>query len=517
MEIGSNIKVTKRELDKLGISLSELIKDLSLPNPEYQNILRFGRGKFYRKVEPTICYLKEKDGVYEIPRYYSDKLTGFDKDLRIDGRKTSYECLITLRDYQKKYLAEHKEELSSEGYLIEAPCGGGKTILGIYQAHKVGRQALVVVPTYYLAKQWATRISETTTASVAILSSSDSKVMLDRDFTIVVTDLFTCRVLPEELVNNIGLVILDEAHRIGAETYLPILDEIPARWRIALTATFRRTDNVHKILAYHFGKVAKMPQVFPPPYVYAVRTNISGNSVCSSELITPTFQSYLDRVGVHYHTTEKVMAATMNESLNKTICNAITSDMGAGVITKTEGNKLLAVARKLKDCPYATLDSYLNEHSKRRKMVVRLIEEALKEGRTILFLSKRKEVLHTLAKYFHKYKPMVIVSETAKRTEEEDYYLQNECRLVLGVTQLAKEGLDIDRLDTLIIHLPMKDTEQAIGRIARLHPTKKQPKAFYLLDNFPITQAVFTNAKKYLKINGDFKGVLSLADALEEM
>lgn len=112
---------------------------------------------------------------------------------------------------------------------------------------------------------------------------------------------------------------------------------------------------------------------------------------------------------------------------------------------------------------------------------------------------------------------MVIVSETAKRTEEEDYYLQNECRLVLGVTQLAKEGLDIDRLDTLIIHLPMKDTEQAIGRIARLHPTKKQPKAFYLLDNFPITQAVFTNAKKFLKINGDFKGVLSLKDALEEM
>ena len=101
---------------------------------------------------------------------------------------------------------------------------------------------------------------------------------------------------------------------------------------------------------------------------------------------------------------------------------------------------------------------------------------------------------------------MLIISETNARSKDDEEYLQNRCQLILGVTQLAKEGLDIDRLDTLIIHLPMKDTEQAIGRIARLHPHKKSPMAFYLLDNCPITWAVFNNAKKFMSINGELKG-----------
>ena len=36
---------------------------------------------------------------------------------------------------------------------------------------------------------------------------------------------------------------------------------------------------------------------------------------------------------------------------------------------------------------------------------------------------------------------MLIISETKERTPEEEAYLQNECRLIFGVTQLAKEGL----------------------------------------------------------------------------
>ena len=88
--------------------------------------------------------------------------------------------------------------------------------------------------------------------------------------------------------------------------------------------------------------------------------------------------------------------------------------------------------------------------------------------------------------------------------------MQNECRLIFGVTQLAKEGLDIDRIDTLIIHLPMKDTEQAIGRTTRIHPSKKYPLVFYPLDNCPLTYATFSNAQKFFKINADYKGIRSI-------
>ena len=155
---------------------------------------------------------------------------------------------------------------------------------------------------------------------------------------------------------------------------------------------------------------------------------------------------------------------------------------------------------------YPVVDSYLNEHSGRRKVAIRAIQESLDAGRTVLFLSKRKDTLKALHKYFAKYRPMLIVSETNERSNEDEEYLQKSCPLIFGVTQLAKEGLDIDRLDTLIIHLPMKDTEQAIGRISRLYKDKQFPLCLYLLDDCSITYAVYNNAKKFFRINADFKG-----------
>ena len=101
--------------------------------------------------------------------------------------------------------------------------------MGLWISLERGKQTLVLVPTYYLAKQWQQRISEATTCSSIVIGSSDTEIPVDKDFTIVVMDLFSCRVLPEELVRNVGHVIMDEAHRTGAETYLPILQEIPAK------------------------------------------------------------------------------------------------------------------------------------------------------------------------------------------------------------------------------------------------------------------------------------------------
>ena len=110
---------------------------------------------------------------------------------------------------------------------------------------------------------------------------------------------------------------------------------------------------------------------------------------------------------------------------------------------------------------------------------------------------------------------MLIVSETNSRSDEDEKYLQTKCPLIFGVNQLAKEGLDIDRLDTLIIHLPMADTEQAIGRISRLCEGKKQPIAFYLVDKCPLTFATFSKAKKTFAINAEYKGDITLPQVLD--
>ena len=380
------------------------------------------------------------------------------------------------------------------------------TILGIWLAFLRGKQTMILVPTYYLAQQWKERIEEFTDASVVILRSTDKEVPLDSDFTIVVMDLLTCRQLPKELIKNIGHVILDEAHRVGAEVYLPILDEVPAMYRTALTATFRRNDGVHKILKYHFGEHIKMDNRFPKPAIYAVRTGVKVSGVLSKNKPHEHFKKFLDGLGHPYTETSGAIQLQVTDALR----DEVEEQLKAKLITKTAYREIVSSLKRTSEMSYSVLDTYLSEHCGRRKLIIKLIQKCLDAGRTVLFISKRKDVLKSLHRYFEKYRPMLIVSETNDRSEEDNKFLQEECRLVFGVTQLTKEGLDIDRLDTLIFHLPMKDTEQAIGRISRLCEGKKFPLGLYLLDDCPITYAVYNNAKKFFKINGEFKGERNL-------
>lgn len=505
MIIDSNIKATEGELAKIGINLQKCQQDLTLPNPEYQNSMRFRKGRFFKPIPKYLCYLKKEGYNYVVPRYYNGEpsiMNGV-----VNGRTLNSECHIKLRDYQDAFITEHLETINTTtGLLLEAPCGHGKTLISLWLSYVRGVQTLIIVPTYYLANQWAQRIAETTTATCTIIKPTDKNVPTDSDFSIVVADLFTCRVLPKELIDNIGHVILDEAHRMGAETYMPILDEIPALYRTALTATFRRQDGMHQILKYHFGTHIKMGNRFPRPEIYAVKTSVEVNALISTKKVKPSFVDFLERNGVKYHETPNALSFQWDKELRDSADDLLHT----GVLTKTAYREVCAGLKVSQEMQYPTLDSYLNDHAGRRKETIQLIQKCLDAGRTILFLSKRKDTLRALHKYFEKYKPMLIVSETNARSEEDENYLQKDCRLIFGVTQLAKEGLDIDRLDTLIIHLPMKDTEQAVGRISRIHPTKQKPICFYLLDQCPITYAVYSNAKKYFKINGEFKGEIKL-------
>ena len=503
MKVGSNIVATEEELSKLGIDIRKLQEDLTLPNPEYANMMRFGKGRFYKKIDTHICYLKKIGDEYIVPRYYLGELGKYGNE----GRNINLDFKFKLRDYQQEFWDANSHFLEeSTGVLLEAGCGSGKTILSIYISIYREKQTLVLVPTYYLAKQWKQRIEESTNGSCVILTSKDTEIPVDKDFTIVVMDLFTCRHLPEELIGNIGHVILDEAHRVGAETYLPILDEIPAKYRTALTATFRRTDGVHRILKYHFGEHIKMESRFPRPLVYGVRTNVKVRGVLSKNKRYMNLLGFLDSIGYPYHETCSAVEFAPTEELR----NMIEEKYKAGSMTKTVYREIVSCFSKASEMSYSVVESYLDSHSGRRKTAIRVIQECLDAGRTILFLSKRKSTLKALHKYFEKYKPMLIISETNERSDEDERYLQTTCPLIFGVTQLAKEGLDIDRLDTLIIHLPVKDTEQAIGRISRLCEDKKFPVALYLLDDSPITYAVYNNAKKFMRINAEFKGERTL-------
>lgn len=514
MIISSYLEISEREIRELGTTVEEIQRDLTLPNPEYVAKVRFGKGKYMINTPKEICYLRKKGESYILPRnYFSETLYFTDK--RIEGRDIEVSHNITLRDYQEEYFAGMN--ILEEDVILNMPTGHGKTTCAIYRSSKIGKQTLILVPTYYLARQWEQRVSDFSVSSCHVLSPNDTDVPLDRDFTVVLLETLTVRELPKEFIQNIGHVIVDEAHRSGCESYLPLLDIFPARYRTALTATFRRADGVHKILKHHFGSLVTMDNVLPRPKVYGVMTGVDVQGVVSKNRPTGKLLDFLDTVGEPYHETKSSVSFNPLERISRLADKMVEEKR----MTKTDYREIMSGIKHAKDISYTVMESYLNDHSGRRKIIISLIEECMKAGRTILFLAKRKDILKSLHKYFAKYKPMLIVSETNSRTAEEDRYLQEECKLIFGVTQLAKEGLDIARLDTLIISCGISDLTQAIGRISRIEDGKKYPMAFYLLDNnymaystFKKAQGSITDCAEYMynKPVNEIKTIVRFAD-----
>lgn len=506
MYIGSNIVIKDKEvLSRFGKSVEEVQNDLTITNPEYTSYLARGRKHFYRPPVKELCFLKKIGAEFIIPRYYFGEIKHhFSKSEFnwIEGRETKFQFLKKLRDYQIPYMDKIVEE-ERTGVVMEVPCGHGKTVQALYLASIYARQCLVLVPTYTLAKQWAKRVKEFTDAECFILDSTTKKCPNDVDILIMVLDTFTVRELPTALLANIGVVILDEAHRVGAASYMPILSEVPAKYRIALTATFRRTDGMHHILKYHFGEVYSMSNRFPRPEVYTVETKVKFPYLLSKNKAWEELRDFLEDKEYFYKETPSCLMFKDN------IEKAIQGEPTSKDFSKTRKDKVFRQFKRACEVPYTVVDTYLSESGSRNKTLHKVIDLCMEAGRNTLVISKRKKILYDLHKKYSYVEPALIVSETTKRSDEEEEHIETKCPLILGVAQLAKEGLDIDRLDCLIIHLPIKDLEQPIGRISRILEGKKYPVVIYLLDDAPITWAVFNNAKKFIKINAEYKGHLN--------
>ena len=78
-------------------------------------------------------------------------------------------------------------------------------------------------------------------------------------------------------------------------------------------------------------------------------------------------------------------------------------------------------------------------------------------------------------------------------------------KIIFGTFSQAHEGLDIPTLDTLILATPKSDIKQAVGRILRETPGKKnQPHIYDVWDQWSLLNAMYQKRRKVYK-QGGFK------------
>jgi len=236
-----------READLPPRVVETLRRQLSFPNPAYVQQVRFQRST--RGISPELCMLREDGGELVMPRGAVSLVRVLCdarfSDHRSRGEQTgSRSVRDRLRPYQRRVL---RSMLSTTQGCVLAPCGSGKTTIGVALIAELGRSAVVLVHTRDLADQWL--------ASFAA-AGIDAGMVGDGEERVCQVTVATVQTLVRRIPNGIstaGVVLVDEAHHTPASTFRQVLEAFPARWRYGLTATPKRSDGLTPLLQLCIG------------------------------------------------------------------------------------------------------------------------------------------------------------------------------------------------------------------------------------------------------------------------
>lgn len=146
--------------------------------------------------------------------------------------------------YQEPIVAKAVQGI--EGILV-SPTGSGKTVIETMIVCDLKRRTLILTHTVEIARQIAATFKRLTGVEPGTIYEGN------RDIRPVTIGLVQSVKPDDPILKEIGLLLIDEAHHVSAPTYLKILRECPARYRIGLTATLRKTGEAERIIHAALG------------------------------------------------------------------------------------------------------------------------------------------------------------------------------------------------------------------------------------------------------------------------
>jgi superfamily II DNA or RNA helicase len=405
-----------------------ILSRFEILNPEYKMAMGLReRGKYVPIPDKHInaCHRIPFDhpwgGGLAVPRKAASQMSlGQIADVRTkpDAAPVRLSNGFSLRDYQQDALDAWIAN-GGEGVVI-APCGAGKTAIGLTAVTKFDTKCLVLVHTNDLAVQWMNRIQSmlnVESTQYGAGKKDDSGRIVVATFQTLERMSFTERYA---FGKQFGLCIVDEAHHVPAHTFCSVMFCMPARYRLGLTATPDRPDGLTSILWWHFGSP-----------VYEITNEQLSRS---GHVLTPRIEWFFTSY--------------------------------SGPPNRVDWSKLIT---------HMTRD-----HQRNQKILDRILQ-ACYDGRQILVLSDRVDHCIWLADSLksHTIVAEPLVGKMTKKQRAEVLERANNRQIqVVCATTVADEGLDLPSLDTVVLTTPTKALgriQQRIGRVMRPHPQKKDP------------------------------------------
>ena len=439
-------------------------QNLVLMNPDYEKKERMG---FWTGNTPRKLYLYSRvANTLKLPFGTlrsiwplikdCDVSTEFWEPLRIEYGDTE----IPLYDYQK----EAVDGLLKAKYgILQAPAGSGKTQMGIALIKAIQTRALWITHTADLLRQSKERAEQFIDKDL-IGTITEGRINVGYGVTFATVQTLS-KVDLEPYRDLWDVIIVDECHHaVSGVTKLTqfskVLNALSARHKYGLSATVHRSD----------GLIAA---------TYALLGNVV------HEISQEQVSSKIMDVGVFPQATHTPLSA---KCLNPD-----------GTLN------------------YGGMINYLSEDTDRNIMIR---DDIYKNSQhSCLILSYRLEHLEALMGLLpDSIKPkaamisgrMTSKAEKARRAQIIEDMRQGKLQFLFATYSLAKEGLDIPRLDRLFLATPVKDYAvviQALGRIARTFPGKENPIVYDYIDNIRFCQSAYKQrTRHYKKINAYYVG-----------
>lgn len=193
-----------------------------------------------------------KTGKMYIPRYFGNIIA---IDNRTEPEKANILFTGHLRDVTRQNEAFHAGLESFRkhgGGVLSLPPGFGKTTIALAFAAHFKLRTMILVHKEFLANQWKERIGQFCPGA-SIGRIQQDVFDIEKDFVIVMIQTLCSREHDPKLFDSIGLLIVDEAHHIGAAAFSQCMFKLCPKYSLGLTATPERKDGLTRILYWFLG------------------------------------------------------------------------------------------------------------------------------------------------------------------------------------------------------------------------------------------------------------------------
>jgi superfamily II DNA or RNA helicase len=421
-------------------------KNLVVDNPEFYIAEKMGR--YTRNMEKKLYIYESNSHVLYLPFGSIKKIWPMIKESPItldfvDPRQNNMKGHINLYPYQQSALELMKH---AKNGILQAPCGSGKTQIGLALIKSLGMKALWLTHTKDLLSQSKQRAESYFEGDFGTIT--DGKINIGNDITFATVQTMT-KIDLSQYKYEFDVIIVDECHKVaGTPTKLmmfyKVLSSLAARYKYGLSATVHRADS---LITSTFAVIGDI--------VHEITEEQVGNKIIKADHV-PVF-TYLP-ISMDYLETDGML--NFNNLINYIVADHDRNLLIKDLIQKEKNQLFLVLSHRVDHC----------------------------------------KTLKNLVGYGE-----IITGAIGKDQRQAAFEGINKgsVRVIFATYALAKEGLDLPALTRLILATPQKDfaiVKQSVGRIERNIEGKDQPIAYDLVDrNINFCLSMFKKRKNILK------------------